>query len=1471
MICLIMKKNSEYILAKALPVKEESTPAITEQSRPKDYHDAHIEFQIQQAKDDIEFRYGFLEAEHPAQKFLEKLVRLIPDQTVPLTVRIAANWNQANACAFEDGLIIASRRLIEDVQNQEALLGILCHEVRHVTGSHAKQQRQMIEKSAQENRMSAETIVRSTSISRLAEYDADLRGTIQTLRKMGVNPLGYKMFLEQLAKKEKSHDLAHGASQDRINNLTDALFSVHIPSTEARLHPIPEDILIELKNTPRTPLVEMSRGLMISSRDSRQEIAEKQQYRISRFHEIPDTWVPHVVRTAWEKRIMLSNDKSRMLSYEKQAYEADKQFFELALQHWYDMIEAKLDEKDDKRAAISYILFDQAKVHKEMSFDSNYNNLTPNFPNTREGMQKGMRGWKQWFEHWEGPMANIEEEKLAIRALQDVYAQKSSKDFPWIEFDEDVHEWALAIQASQEKRMHASESTDDIESQIFGGIQRHLPMSDELANRELKYLKQRKTPELGELGERVKPLHGSMYQQFLHEKDVVKVATKGAELLIDLSKDITDRQKLIDAVWMMHLYIDEIQAEQRMKKVSSKNVNSAEDLMDEARVRMVFASVFMWKQLLDKHPSFAQLSQTEKRLEMYLASTLGMSELKPLFDFEKHIPNKVVDQIAAWRSKDDVMSQAVQHDDPGYLMRRVEEGMRSWNFFQSSGETSVTEQQEVTNALIAIGICHLEKMDIPRILEQMNDWKRNGVIDLMAYLEKNPAQCGPLVTKLTELIAKGGLKNIAMQDRLRIVTWISSPHVRSAFERACAEAGWNSLTYDQKLQLTFPKTDERGIRDGKKREQLIEEEMGTREELHRTKTRFEDQVDNLLRDGNVGVGVATLLDINLRAKQSEEVAKYLEAMLQSGESDARLKQLVYEMMNVRHVKQDDDDDTEGKIDTKEQKQEMAMNRVAAAEQAVNSLLALSDFSKHVLLRKLLASPGGALTTSERRAEFFKILFKKWVKPTPGQEGLTKVLDQVQRALIDSSQWELVFVGLQGSLRNALLIPPPVEKQTKWEDIYEIEEDLEGAGLDAKRVLSKAVWTRLPSEDKKKPWKHPYSYSAFAEKGLWQALGKAGFAESSQSERQLRARSPLAFIKETVSNMSAMGVRLLQNLPLAAEIPEEYAREFSEVFDNMKGQSKLAALDGLELVWPEVWEEFDRIGKRIGGGSIVTVYEAVHASGREEVVKVQNPNIRLHITALRDFAKSIIATLAKKDAAYAGIESLVDDIHEWIEKDLEFEGFIEKDARFHAQHHGYQPEGFTYRILVPQSFGPANKYFSREERIRATNFTEWDELVKQGHDMREVISLAVRSYIDQVQQGQALSDIHPGNLAITKDKQLALYDRNYFLEFTPEQQAAIAAFINPFANPEYKTEAIKRCIPGLVGGGTEVQQRAILDFASAASEADWKRTQSALMRMRLAKIRLPIEMTLLLKNLQAFHLMAKKAGFKNLIEAMTFSP
>jgi hypothetical protein len=518
-----------------------------------------------------------------------------------------------------------------------------------------------------------------------------------------------------------------------------------------------------------------------------------------------------------------------------------------------------------------------------------------------------------------------------------------------------------------------------------------------------------------------------------------------------------------------------------------------------------------------------------------------------------------------------------------------------------------------------------------------------------------------------------------------------------------------------------------------------------------------------------------------------------------------------------------------------------------------------------------------LSDQGRRATFWKYLFEKWVETSKGQESFALVLERVQAALATLSEWQLMYFALQNALRDKIAVPPPVGSETPWVNVQSVFEEFYGTSVQEKAAFRDKIKAQGSPVLTEKVLKYPYKYS-----GRYEAVGtdaisaeleKRGVISSivDKSASKRERLSPVEFIKEIASRTGAIGVRFLQVLPQFVELDSKYEAEFASVYDSVKGQSKISAVSLLEREWPQVWDEISLIGDRIGGGSAVTVYKAQRADGRRVVLKVRNPNIEYHINETHRFAGQLLDRLAgKHGGGYAAARVALDDIKEWILKDISFEGFLEQDRAFRDKNDGYTEAGFRYSIKVPESLGPASVYFSQEEEIEGKNLTQWDQLIAEGHDMKQVTSLLIKSYVKQILDGRAHSDVHIGNFRVTPDGKVAILDRSFFLQLSGKEKSLITSLFNPFASAASR-EAM---LLDYVEGGAAIKEKVepvVRNIAQAMGSQDWDSVRKSIITLKQEGGHLPLNFTLLLKNFNSLRMISQKAGFENLTEAFLYHP
>ena len=232
---------------------------------------------------------------------------------------------------------------------------------------------------------------------------------------------------------------------------------------------------------------------------------------------------------------------------------------------------------------------------------------------------------------------------------------------------------------------------------------------------------------------------------------------------------------------------------------------------------------------------------------------------------------------------------------------------------------------------------------------------------------------------------------------------------------------------------------------------------------------------------------------------------------------------------------------------------------------------------------------------------------------------------------------------------------------------------------------------------------------------------------------------------------------------------------------------------------------------------------------------------------------------------------MDDIKKWIEADMWFVDFLEKDKKFKETYDG-QSFGSAYEVYVPASYGPENKYFVMEEKASGTNLTEWEKLKEEGHDMKDVVAIFIRFYLTQMQNGQMHSDVHPGNFSITSDKKLVVYDRNFYLDISNEEKILFMSLISKGAGLEQRSEKFLQYLTD--GHDVSIKnlqkvKKNVESFVKALESQDSLTAQRELVAIKSSGIQVPLNFTLLLKNISVLQGMAYKAGFKGLFEALQY--
>ncbi len=1453
------------------------------------------------------FRYGQLDPDHLLNRYANQLLQeALGDQANGYHVEVLPHWHSPNAAALPNGTILVSIGLLQFVEYQEEMKAAFVHETTHIKGNNSLIIKKLQETLSQEKSLSPDEIVqqvlRIIGVHRLQEYEADLRWMFEESKQLHVNPLAQVVLLEKLKHFSEGHfgeepsDLIHGSSLDRILNTESIFYFFDLHTLSRDLGgPLPREI-------QQSILLETGLRLAFSSeymdRGRIQTLPKTQQIRLA--HEIPVQQLVIALKSTTDKEIrqILEQRVDDELFPEtawpdaKQRALAKGLFYELHVgkSSLFDSKEPVLSDPQDVAVLLSILRSPQFQSLPLPPITASPNNLSREISDLliekshlgQSPNREKISRFISLMRAWSGGMQELYQSRGAdIRAADDLFEQAMHSLYDSLQ-QKESELVGFAVEQSGIPLREVDQQTDPFAQQISQQLYDRIQLGRKYSTADYQDI-------LDQL------------QTHLAQQSPLQVFEFFTVLSSDLWDGLLPKDENIKSWtnWELYAYAGLGSEQSRNFEVQ---FNSS-----EARIKLAdYVLLHLFEEAMTRWDSFSFLSTSDKN-GWRLRALLRLLYYNPSGGFTLQLTNEPQGKLVL--QEYDIITEE----------REIEYGTNPIDMFQFMAtedfQISIlhpNDRKELSKRLVSIEKLYLEPdfddQEIQQLytilyypiastnltreelagrdlfclilakhlarhaptweafFESADSLERMGVT-VFAIMAEHRRFFGQLLSQIWSSMPQEENKKQYEQIR-RLVPAVNDPFLRLRLESYYYHLVWPNLTSEQKLE-EFSRQNASGLFNLSRFTAFIEQDVKTEQEFQQVRAKLDQLLNHLTSRGSPEIGLATLLTTVEQPLLTQQYLPFFLACLESAESDASLKMFSYDLLegpDLSHAISTESEDI-GRLNAVIQKTE-DINQV---------LLRMDDTAKYTLLRRMLTGSQGLITHANQRERFLTELLSRSINQRESDE-IVSILKEGVGGLSQIRSWKPLYFALQPFLVERTAIPPA--KTSRW--VNTLKDRFKLTGRETQQLQRELRTLDFSFEELREsiteyavhPWRYDREFLYYSEELLRRELIQRGAETTVSSKSKL---SPLEFIVEIAQHFGALGVRFLQLLPQFIDLTDEEQEAFSRVFDAVEGQNKLASVMTLEREWPEIWDEIASIEEKAGGGSMMTVYRVVTVDGQEEVIKILNPNLEFLLEQYVAYMEELLDQLEKSYGnKYQTARLVLEEVKEWIGRDVNFEGFLEQDHLFRQQNDGFTADGFHYRMAVPQSRRPASRYFIREEYIRGDNLTQWAKLENDGHDMKEIVSLIIKNYVEQLRRGLAHSDVHIGNFRITADRRVNILDRNFSLELSSEVQEVANTLINPLSlmmlSPSRFMDRIIRASRNPEVITPESRQALEEAWQTAKTEimrGNWKSISQFLVELRTHHLILPLEMTLIFKNLNSLQQMSKRAGFNNFLEAYLY--
>jgi len=259
-------------------------------------------------------------------------------------------------------------------------------------------------------------------------------------------------------------------------------------------------------------------------------------------------------------------------------------------------------------------------------------------------------------------------------------------------------------------------------------------------------------------------------------------------------------------------------------------------------------------------------------------------------------------------------------------------------------------------------------------------------------------------------------------------------------------------------------------------------------------------------------------------------------------------------------------------------------------------------------------------------------------------------------------------------------------------------------------------------------------------------------------------------EQFVSDLEALGPTFVKLGQMLSTRPDMVPVEFATALERMQEKvapipvERIHAIIERELGAPvsKLFQSFDPLP--LGCASIAQVHRATLHDGRDVAVKVQKPEVaaqlRSDLEVLRSFA--LAADHLTQVGRRVRLRDWLNEFAKTLMQELDYQTEAENLARFGQHLRPFKP------LWVPQ---PVWDYCSnRVLTMQLANGVRVDQIpnIRRTEQAMEPLAAAlIRGYLDQIfVHGEIHADPHPGNLRVTQDGRLAIFDLGMVAHMPP---------------------------------------------------------------------------------------------------------